>query len=165
MIQYNKIQQEGVKIMFFFDKRKAAKHMKTLFKTELTLGVPKKVGGRTGKFKIMGKPFYTSSNSSVSYSVHDEYSFVFKCEYNKDKTFRLTITALRLDLSYSQNGMKMIREQYSAYTFFFNQPYTEIRFPVRKVSNMQDFKEKLSADIRYWNNSGLYNLLLQLYKV
>ena len=151
--------------MFFFDKRTAVKHMKKLFTTELKLGVPTKVGGRTGKWKVMGGAYYSSSCSSLTYSVHDEYSFVFKCEYNKDKTFRLTITALDLNLSYSQNGMKMIREQYSAYTFFFNQPYTEIRFPVRKVSNMQDFKEKLSADIRYWNNSGLYNLLLQLYKV
>ena len=165
MIQYNKIQQYGVKIMFFIDKRLAIKHAQKLLKTELTLGVPYKVGGKTGKFKKFHSKYYLTYSSQICYLVHDQYSLTFLFEYGKDKTMRLSLTAHNLDLSYSQNGMKMIREQYGAYTFRFDKNCTQIFFPKRSVKNMKELQEKLSADIRYWNNSGLYNLLLQLYKV
>ncbi len=151
--------------MFFIDKRLAIKHAKKLLATELTLGVPYKAGGKTGKIKQFHSKYYLTYSSQISYLVRDQHSLTFRFEYKKGKTMRLLLTAHSLDLSYSQNGMKMIREQYSAFSFNFHKTHTEILFPVRDVKNMKELKEKLSADIRYWNNSGLYNLLLQLYKV
>ncbi len=151
--------------MYLISRYFMIKNARKQLKSDLKLGVPEKVTRKNKKYKRMSSNFYGSYISNVSYHVRDEYSFIFEVEYKKDKSYRLAITANGLNLSYSQNGMRMIKEQYGHYTFRFETYLTQIFLPTQKVYSVKEFKEKLAADIKYWNNSGLYNLLLQLYKV
>ena len=151
--------------MYFFDKYKAMKIAKKIFSEELELGVPKVVTKKNHKYKKFDKPVYASKFSWLTYNVYDEEVFSFKVQYNKNKSMSFDIRAERLNLTYSQNGMKMIREQYKHYQFNFNLGNTHMNVFRSYINTLKDFEYALRDEIKRWNNSGLYNLLLELYKV
>ena len=151
--------------MFFFARRKAIKLAKQVILEELSLGVPDKVSKKLNKYKYFGALTNLSMSSSICYFFRDERPFFIRVEYTKSKKLNFSINASELDLSYSQNGMKMIREQYPHYIFLFDKRFTSMYLRNLPADNMDTFVKSLRSEIRYWNNSGLYKLLLELYNV
>ena len=151
--------------MYLFDRYKAIRTAKKILNEELELGVPKKATRKNGKRKEFFKPYYCGRFSSITLKACDERPFTFRVEYTKKHSLEFTITPENLDLSYSPNGMKMIREQYKHYEFTFYKMSTTIKVGNYFLNNANEFIAKLREEVQYWNRSGLYNLLLELYKV
>ena len=149
--------------MFLIDRYFVVNNARKILSKKIRLGMPKNT--RNGKIKEFGSNFYFSDLCETSIRLKDERLFIFKYTYTKGKKARLRITASGLKVTYSPNAMRMMREQYSHYTFTFDDHYTEIAFPERRVGNMKEMKKALEADIKYWNDSGIYSLFLELYKI
>ena len=151
--------------MYLIKRYIAISKAKKILEQELKLGVPFSVSRKSGKYKRFDKPYYGSAWSWITYRVFDERLFTFEVQYKKNKTVSFVITAKGLDLSYSQNGMRMIKEQYNHYNFTFNKYETSISYTQTYVKNIDEFISIIKSEINTWNNSGLYNLLLELHKI
>ena len=151
--------------MYLIKRYIAISKAKKILEQELKLGVPLSVSRKNGKYKRFSKPSYGSVWSWITYSVCDERPLIFEVQYQKDKTVKFSIVARGLDLSYSQNGMRMIKEQYNHYTFRFDKYETGMYYTKNYVNSIDEFVSVVKSEINTWNNSGLYNLLLELYKI
>ena len=151
--------------MFFFDKRSALKQARKVIASELKLGVPEKPVKSNAQYKFFGKNIHLNVASAFYYEVRDEYAFSFRFEYHKNKYINFQITANGLDLTFTPNGMRMIKEQYPDYEFLFDKSRTYMTINKVPVNSVKEVSAVVSRLVQKWNNSGLYALLLELYKV
>ena len=90
-----------------------------------------------------------------------EYIFNYD-KKKKEAWFRVVIS--NLDLSYSKDGMRMIREKYSQFNIGFS-TYTLISCEHKVCKTVQDCFKYLTDCMAKWNTSDIYNLLVDLNKL
>lgn len=98
-------------------------------------------------------------------TIKDSFRLEFTFSYiKKTKKAWFRITARGVDLSYSKEGMRLIREKYKDFDFtFLSDTYINIDDKVCKT--VQDCFKYLTDCMAKWNSCDLYNLLVDINKL
>ena len=130
-----------------------------------TKGIPEKSVRNSDNYVI--SPYNYCEKEKCGFAIKtkcDGLRLEFNFSYNKkDKECMFRIFVYDLDLSFSKDGMEMIRKKYSKFNFSF-MGLTLVVFPRRTCKTVMECFNYLQDGMAAWNTSDLYNLLVDLNK-
>ena len=155
--------------MCFFAKTRLCKKLfkiaRSKFLNTEVKGVPSDVY-RSSVNLIESKENYANSSacSFCIYLKNDNLSFDFSFIYvTKTKTAYVTSYFFNFDLTFSPEGIEMIKSKYNMFNFEFAN-FIKVSFPGRVCETEDEAHAYIDDFIRTWNENELYELLVELKK-
>lgn len=140
--------------------------MKSAFNSSRLGGIPSKLARTSSNFRVSGalKRYNRDYNIYKVSTFRDNLKIEWRLLYllhNKEEKIWLEANMQNLDLSYSADGMKLMKEKYGdTFSISFNKGYTYIYFKTKQIpSGVKTVKEYIKYCESVWNDTGFYKLL------